>query len=477
MAGTLLERTIAWLRATFPERQIYIRSDGRVQFFTFGVGLQAAMATLSLVFLGWVAFASVNVIFKDRIIAAKDHRYQQMQATYENRVADLQLSYDELNGALVSAEDKFKSVADRLQAKQQAVANLLSRKDVLGAALSGVAAGSQGIRNAEDVPRATNAGAASDSIDAPGSGLTAPGDFTTGSSELSVMPQPVAPQPRTSRPTKASFLDDTVGKLAGAASFLFQRMARRDTAARSSPVAQRNPAFRILAEQTYRLIRMSDAENALLQAADSQISARIAGVQSVMRRVGVDPAKFEQDEAVGGPLIPMKDVRVDGIADPVFTSAYTGASAHGRELDALFEGLRHVPLTTPVHGGAFELTSDFGPRVDPFTHHVAFHSGLDFGGPWGSTVAATAPGTVVYAGPRGGYGNMVEVDHGYGIRTRYGHLSSILVRVGTRVAKGAPVGRLGSTGRSTGPHVHYEVWLANAVRDPSRFIEAGRHVQ
>ena len=103
MAGTLIERAWAWLHATFPERQVYIRSDGRVQFFTFGPTLQATLAGLSLIFLGWVAFASVNVIFKDRIITSKDHRYQQMQSTYENRVADQQLAYDELNGSLVAA--------------------------------------------------------------------------------------------------------------------------------------------------------------------------------------------------------------------------------------------------------------------------------------------------------------------------------------------------------------------------------------
>ncbi len=98
MAETLVERIWAWLHATFPERQIYIRSEGRVQFFTFGATLQATLSGLALIFLGWVAFASVNVIFKDHIIASKDHRYQQMQSAYENRVADLQTSYDDLNG-------------------------------------------------------------------------------------------------------------------------------------------------------------------------------------------------------------------------------------------------------------------------------------------------------------------------------------------------------------------------------------------
>ena len=85
---SLLERVWAWLHRTFPERQIYIRSDGRVQFFTFGPSLQATLAGLALIFLGWVAFATVNVVFKDRIIAAKDNRFQQMQSAYENRLAD-----------------------------------------------------------------------------------------------------------------------------------------------------------------------------------------------------------------------------------------------------------------------------------------------------------------------------------------------------------------------------------------------------
>src|SRR5580704_356572 len=126
MGQSLVERLWVWLHATFPERQIYIRSEGRVQFFTCGSTLQATCAGLSLIFLGWVAFASVNVIFKDRIIAAKDHRYQQMQGTYENRVADEQIAYDELNASLVSAEDRFKSTADALATKQNAIAGFLN---------------------------------------------------------------------------------------------------------------------------------------------------------------------------------------------------------------------------------------------------------------------------------------------------------------------------------------------------------------
>ncbi|HEY8948533.1 MAG TPA: peptidoglycan DD-metalloendopeptidase family protein [Rhizomicrobium sp.] len=463
MADGLVDRVWAWLHATFPERQIYIRSDGRVQFFTFGATLQATLSGLALIFLGWVAFASVNVIFKDRIIAAKDHRYQSMQSTYENRVADLQLSYDELNNALVGAEDHFKNVADELQAKQQTVAKLLNRKEQVDstfASLQGKAVGP----SSGDITVAPESSAASDSVGSD------EGEAVNGS-QLNVMPQAPRPQPRTAKPIKASFLDDAVGKLAGA-------FFHRATPQRLVPSASvmKNPAFRALAEQTERVRRMSGNETALLVGVDRQVASRIDMLETVIRRVGMNPDAFEQQKNVGGPDEPLGEMHIDGISDQRFIAAYVSAGAHGQELDELFSGLRHIPLTTPVHGSQYEITSGFGGRVDPFTHHVSFHPGIDYAGPWGSNIAATAPGTVVFAGPRGGYGNMVEIDHGYGIHTRYGHMSAILVHVGQKVSKGSFVGKLGSTGRSTGPHVHYEVWLADVVRDPSRFIEAGRHV-
>src|ERR1700744_3999100 len=128
MAATLIERAWIWIHETFPERQIYIRSDGRVQFFTFGPSLQATLCGPTLIFLGWRELVTVNGIFKDRILEAQGHRYKQMQAAYESRVADLQVSYDELNGALVAAEDRFKSTADALENKQNTIPDLINRE-------------------------------------------------------------------------------------------------------------------------------------------------------------------------------------------------------------------------------------------------------------------------------------------------------------------------------------------------------------
>ena len=480
MAGTLIERAWIWLHATFPERQIYIRSQGRVQFFTFGSTLQATCAGLSLIFLSWVAFASVNVIFKDHIIATKDHRFQQMQGTYENRVADLQLSYDELNNALVSAEDRFKSTADELEAKQQNVEKLLSQKQVVDMALAGPGRIEAPLRSLS--ARAHAGGeTASDSVDGESAIPTAaigaiPITATpsrafsgSGASQLNIMSEPVEPQPTSAKPAKASMLG---GDLLQFAALLFEQHRPRGAVRPAN-----NSAVQRLDLITERLARLSGSENVLLAGLDRSVSSRIVDVKSLLGHVGLNPAQAEKSgAAMGGPLVPIQAVEIEGVSDPGFTGAYQGTLAHTAELEALFAALRHVPLTTPVHGGQFEVTSGFGPRVDPFTGHLAFHPGVDFAGPWGSTVTATASGRVIFAGPHVGYGNLVEIDHGYGFHTRYGHLASVLVRVGSRVEKGTAVGRLGSTGRSTGPHVHYEVWLAEKLRDPAKYIETGRHV-
>jgi murein DD-endopeptidase MepM/ murein hydrolase activator NlpD len=123
--------------------------------------------------------------------------------------------------------------------------------------------------------------------------------------------------------------------------------------------------------------------------------------------------------------------------------------------------------------GEMDLSSGFGVRIDPFVHGPAMHTGLDFRGDIGDPVRVTASGRVTSAGWSGGYGKMVEVDHGNGLVTRYGHLSAIEAQVGQTVKPGQIVGRLGSTGRSTGPHLHYETRVSGEAVDPLRFLRAG----
>jgi murein DD-endopeptidase MepM/ murein hydrolase activator NlpD len=462
----LMERVWRWIHTTFPERQIYIRSDGRVQFFTFGPSLQATLAGLILIFLGWVAFATVNVVFKDRIIAAKDHRYQQMQAAYDNRVADLQTSYDELNAALVSAQDRFKATADVLQTKQNAIAGFLNRASQVQASVG------RSLPAPEMPTRAPFAAADQ------GARTDALGEDAD-SSQLVMMPGAAQPQPRTSRPIKSGLLDSLFRHVAGLFGSMGQHAAPRAPRENSTIFAQ-YPGLQFLAQQTSRVARMGESENILMTKTQNTLGQGVGDLRDVMRRTGINPDAFARKiaraQGVGGPEIPLDQVRIEGISDPGFSHAYLSAAAVLDQLNGLSAAMDHVPLAAPVPVASFDKSSGFGARIDPFTGRYAFHPGIDFAGPWGSVVHATAPGTVVFAGNRGGYGNMVEVDHGYGIHTRYGHLSTISVRVGGHVGKGAGLGRVGSTGRSTGPHVHYEVWYDDVARNPNNFIEAGRHV-
>ena len=147
--------------------------------------------------------------------------------------------------------------------------------------------------------------------------------------------------------------------------------------------------------------------------------------------------------------------------------------ARARRPKQLSRTLVSVPVRVPVSGD-IDISSGFGVRMDPFLHLAAMHTGVDFRGNAVNPVrAATAAGTVTTAGWSGGYGKMVEIDHGNGPSTRYGHLSRIEVNIGDKVRIGQIVGRLGSTGRSTGPHVHYETRIDGEAVDPQKFLNAG----
>jgi murein DD-endopeptidase MepM/ murein hydrolase activator NlpD len=136
--------------------------------------------------------------------------------------------------------------------------------------------------------------------------------------------------------------------------------------------------------------------------------------------------------------------------------------------------LRSLPLTAPID--SYYISSAFGARMDPFNGERAIHEGIDMVSKLRSDVLATAPGTVIFAGWKGGYGRVVEIDHGLGIVTRYAHLYAINVKVGDVVDYRQEIGKLGSSGRSSGPHVHFEVRYNGRPLDPMSFLKAGRYV-
>ena len=205
--------------------------------------------------------------------------------------------------------------------------------------------------------------------------------------------------------------------------------------------------------------------------------------QSAVIATGLRPARFGKylnspqdmasvatnNSAMGGPLMP---AAMTPSGAELFETQISRVERAIQDASHARTVLRALPIGRPLHAD-HATTSGFGNRFDPFTRGLAQHTGIDFRAPPGTPVRATASGRVFDAGTNGGYGRMVEIDHGFGLTTRYAHLSSILVREGDVVRKGDVVGLVGSTGRSTGPHLHYEVRIDDDATDPTRFLRAG----
>jgi len=181
----------------------------------------------------------------------------------------------------------------------------------------------------------------------------------------------------------------------------------------------------------------------------------------------------ESDSGRGGPYV-MDDANVDLDSSNQLEMALGLLDLKVERWRELQDLLRAMPLAPPLEN--YVITSSFGSRVDPINGRKAVHQGVDFRGQVGVSVYSTAAGTVVYAGRKGQFGNFIEIDHGYGIHSRYAHLNQILVKVGETVTNRQKIGNLGTTGRSTGPHVHYEILFNGVHQDPAKFLTAGKYV-
>jgi murein DD-endopeptidase MepM/ murein hydrolase activator NlpD len=379
------ERLAHWresLEALFPERHIYVRSDGEMQTFALSSRQQVGFAGLLGLLTLWVGICSATMLVHMFQVSSPDRAVIRERARSERLVADREAR---LNSALNQLSDKNGSaqqLADEVTKRHNALAMVLEN-------LSGPS---------------------------------------------------------------------------GAASLFAQ--------GRTPTPANANPLQRIRVVQSDQDRLLDQAENFAKTRGDRlRLALRLAGLspESYLRPSGA---------SLGGPLIDAKDPRALAVVldvDEDFARRIQHVANDISAMQGQSEEVAKLPLaapTTDVHE-----TSGFGVRFDPFTHSVAFHSGQDFAGAMYTPIYSTAPGTVSFTGVRNGYGNTVEIDHGDGFKTRYAHLATISVSVGQHVALGQRIAAMGDTGRSTGPHLHYEVWSNGRAQNPDRFLKAGSYVQ
>ncbi len=220
------------------------------------------------------------------------------------------------------------------------------------------------------------------------------------------------------------------------------------------------------------LARIEARQLAFVEGLTRYADWRAAKAADALKQLGLNPDTMIRQadrSAMGGPLEKLA-TSVDGTIDPRFERLGLSIA----RMSALENGLAGVPQVAPA--SVEMVTSSFGYRRDPFTGAGAMHQGLDFRGPKGAPIYAAAAGRVTFVGRKSGYGKTVEITHGNGLMTRYAHMSAFRAKVGDQVAPGQTIGAIGSTGRSTGPHLHFEVRINNRAVNPRTFLETAPHV-
>jgi murein DD-endopeptidase MepM/ murein hydrolase activator NlpD len=375
----------------------------------------------------WSAATATYFAFRDDVLTRLIARQAEMQYAYEDRIAELRAKVDRTTSRQLLDQEQFDQKLEQIMRRQTA---LESRATALGTIPDVAVTGSIRSRGA------------------------------------------TATDPAASGAPKPSPISDTVIFVAPP-----DREARLESRAPIVANAQPNQFAKIqgvdnvLVRLQASLDQVEGRQMAALNAVEDGMESRVRRMRGVFSDLGLDLAQLEAATpraGMGGPFVPVKLApNASTFERQLYRINITRA-----QVERLNRTLALVPYRKPVIGEV-EFTSGFGIRSDPFLGRPAMHTGLDFRAATGDPVRATANGKVASSGWAGGYGRMVEIDHGNGLSTRYGHLSEIDVKVGDQIKIGQVIGAVGSTGRSTGPHLHYETRIDGEAVDPQKFLRAG----
>lgn len=431
-------------------------------------GLCAVFLVMA-VYLGATAY----LVFRDNLMDARSDKTAQLRMAYEDRIADLRAQNDRITSRQLidrrTYEEQIKKLLARqmdLDQRQGRIAAVIDRASRSGLALT------LGTRLPSAKPDAeTVAETLPENRDAVGGEALLLSEETgpfglrgsvAGDLDIIPLPEPAAGRiGKTSRNTGHRPASVPQVRQDAAAAPLITGSVAKAPADGSEP---NHGNLAIMDRISSELIRMDRQTATVLDAIAVSAERRIGKIREITEPLGLD-AETDGD-AMGGPFVPL--------VSSSFDARLERADRAIDRLDSIRRAAETLPLGQPVSHA--RTSSRFGHRMDPFLGRPAMHTGIDFKATRGTAVRATAPGRVVSAGRNGGYGLMVEIDHGNGLTTRYAHLNRIRVAAGTEVETGAIIGNVGSSGRSTGPHLHYETRQHGAARNPAPYLSAGKRL-
>lgn len=461
-----LSRAQKLLQRFFPERQLIVRSGERMRTLRLSTNRQAVLVTLSLIMGTWTLFSSGLAMNHSDRISAKNIEIKDARVGYEQLLAQVSIYKERVADLTKDLEDNY----------QQSLA-LVDRESALlknKAAELGTATDKKSGLVAKLRSRAKDA-----MIDPAGAltGDTADVDLVLSKTKLD---RGHADQARKSLLSELADLEDSMVSVVG--HHQKTPFIATDSLELRQVVLQRDMALTEregLSQKVDALenqIREMESNQLLLYHRFSEVAeTKISEIEASLSVTGLDIDLLAKRQKVGagqgGPLIPLDAAARE--SGPLQESLYQLNSNVDR-LQDLHGLIARLPLDAPVKN--FEINSGFGVRKDPFTGLTAQHLGIDLGADYKALVMSPGEGKVVHAGWDGSYGRMVEIDHGMGLVTRYGHLLRLNVKVGDKIGRGAILGQLGCSGRCSGPHVHYEVLNNGQHVNPLKFLKAGSDV-
>jgi len=415
----------------FPERQIHIRTDGNVRYISLSKNIQIIIATAIFIAFAWSGFATYKFQESNSIISTKD-----------SQIANGNLSYNRLLNEMASNQKRFSSLSIDLEKNIAVIDHLSQKNNSLERNLSSV---SQKLLMTESERQ------------------TIQKNRERLRSNLAKFEQDMRSMANRNFKLEGN-LDNTVSDLQAA-------LAERNQAIFKSNDMQRK-VIALKSTLAKNARNQKDTIGQLLEKTTGYISS----LKNVVKTAGLKPDRLiygnkKPPTGSGGPFIP---ANVGDVANLDLKTSLINLRGNLSYWEALQDVMKKLPITSPLD--SYYITSTFGKRRDPVNKRWSSHYGLDMGAAFNTRIFAPAPGTVVYAGWKGKYGKYIEIDHGSGVRTRYGHLNKILVKKGQKVSFRDKIGLVGSTGRSTGSHLHYETIYRGKAQNPANFFKAGRYV-
>ena len=447
--GSLTKRAIRKLHLLaeryFSEQRLYLRSDSGTRFLRLTPARQMSIAAAALVLFGWTFFAS-SVYIIDTITADSGHvQTRNLQLDYEARLDRLSAERDKRALEARQAQERFYVALEQISAQQSA---LLASEDRRRELETGIEVIQRTLR--KTMKERDRAQAQSDRLLAELQAVTGSVTTVAGAAEE-----------------------------AGATLDFLNAALARTVRERDDRIAEAE-RMRGRVERLKFEARLAEERNErIFTRLEEAVALSISPLEKMFEQVGLSTDKLMEDvkrgySGTGGPLEPLS-VSTKGQPEDETTFKVNQLLKDMDRVNLMRITAESTPFLSPLRR-SYRLTSPFGPRRHPVTGKYKLHPALDMAAPMGTPVYTTASGVVSFAGWAGGYGRVIKIRHPNGFETRYAHLAKIRVKKGQRVSQGDRIGDMGSSGRSTGSHVHYEIRKQGKATDPMKFFKAARNV-